>query len=122
MIVDKVILAATARIAARKARESVQRKSPMGGCGMPGKLADCSDKDPANCELFLETAPESKRILELNPNHPVVEKMLALCENDATSEQLEQYTNILYGEALLTEGSPLPDPLAFVKSVSALMK
>ena len=53
MIVDKVVLAATARIAARKARESVQRKSPMGGCGMPGKLADCSDKNPANCELFL---------------------------------------------------------------------
>ena len=53
MIVDKVILAATARIAARKARESVQRKSPMGGCGMPGKLADCSDKNPENCELFL---------------------------------------------------------------------
>ncbi len=53
MVVDKVILAATARIAARKARESVQRKSPMGGCGMPGKLADCSDKDPAKCELFL---------------------------------------------------------------------
>lgn len=53
MVVDKVILAATARIAARKARESVQRKSPMSGVGMPGKLADCSDKDPANCELFL---------------------------------------------------------------------
>ena len=53
IVVDKVILAATARIAARKARESVQRKSPMSGCGMPGKLADCSDKDPANCELFL---------------------------------------------------------------------
>ena len=53
MVVDKVILAATARIAARKARESVQRKSPMSGCGMPGKLADCSDKDPARCELFL---------------------------------------------------------------------
>lgn len=53
VIVDKVILAATARIAARKARESVQRKSPMGGGGLPGKLADCSDKDPAKCELFL---------------------------------------------------------------------
>ena len=53
MVVDKVILAATARIAARKARESVQRKSPMSGVGMPGKLADCSDKDPANCELFI---------------------------------------------------------------------
>ena len=53
LIVDKVILAATARIAARKARESVQRKSPMSGGGLPGKLADCSSKDPAECELFL---------------------------------------------------------------------
>ena len=53
MIVDKVVLAAAARIAARKARESVQRKSPMSGGGMPGKLADCSSKDPAECELFL---------------------------------------------------------------------
>ncbi|MGL5272985.1 MAG: DNA topoisomerase (ATP-hydrolyzing) subunit B [Phocaeicola sp.] len=53
IIVEKVILAATARIAARKARESVQRKSPMGGGGLPGKLADCSSKDPLECELFL---------------------------------------------------------------------
>ena len=53
LIVDKVILAATARVAARKARESVQRKSPMAGGGLPGKLADCSSKDPAECELFL---------------------------------------------------------------------
>ena len=53
MIVDKVILAATARIAARKARESVQRKSPMTGGGLPGKLADCSNKDPKDCEIFL---------------------------------------------------------------------
>lgn len=53
LIVDKVILAAQARVAARKARETVQRKSPMGGGGLPGKLADCSDKDPDKCELFL---------------------------------------------------------------------
>ena len=52
-IVDKVVLAATARIAARKARESVQRKSPMGGGGLPGKLADCSSRNPEECELFL---------------------------------------------------------------------
>ncbi|MCA6016630.1 DNA topoisomerase (ATP-hydrolyzing) subunit B [Bacteroides thetaiotaomicron] len=52
-IVDKVILAATARHAARKAREMVQRKSPMSGGGLPGKLADCSDKDASKCELFL---------------------------------------------------------------------
>ena len=53
MIVDKVILAATARHAARKAREMVQRKSPLSGGGLPGKLADCADKDPEKCELFL---------------------------------------------------------------------
>jgi DNA gyrase subunit B len=52
-IVDKVILAATARAAARKAREMVQRKSPLSGGGLPGKLADCSDKDPHKCEIFL---------------------------------------------------------------------
>ncbi|MBR2153120.1 MAG: DNA topoisomerase (ATP-hydrolyzing) subunit B [Bacteroidaceae bacterium] len=53
LIVDKVVLAATARVAARKARESVQRKSPMTGGGLPGKLADCSDKDAAKCEMFI---------------------------------------------------------------------
>ncbi len=53
MIVDKVILAATARHAARKARELVQRKTVMSGAGLPGKLADCSSRDPEKCELFL---------------------------------------------------------------------
>ena len=52
-IIEKIVLAATARAAARKAREMVQRKSPMGGVGMPGKLADCSERDPEKCELFL---------------------------------------------------------------------
>lgn len=52
-IVEKVVLAAQARVAARKAREMVQRKSPMSGGGLPGKLADCSLRDPAQCELFL---------------------------------------------------------------------
>ena len=52
-IVQKVVLAAKARQAAKKAREMVQRKSPMGGSGLPGKLSDCSSKDPAESELFL---------------------------------------------------------------------
>jgi DNA gyrase subunit B len=53
LIINKVLLAATARAAARKAREMVQRKSVMGGSGLPGKLADCSDSDPEKCELYL---------------------------------------------------------------------
>ena len=53
MICNKVVIAATARIAARKARESVQRKNVMTGGGLPGKLADCSNKDPKVCEIFL---------------------------------------------------------------------
>jgi len=53
LIVQKVVLAAKARQAAKKAREMVQRKSPMGGSGLPGKLSDCSSKDPAESEIFL---------------------------------------------------------------------
>jgi DNA gyrase subunit B len=52
-IVNKVILAATARMAAKKARELVQRKNVLGGAGLPGKLSDCSEKDPSICELYL---------------------------------------------------------------------
>ncbi len=52
-IIDKIVLAATARNAARKAREMVQRKTVMTGAGLPGKLADCSENDPEKCELFL---------------------------------------------------------------------
>ena len=53
LIIEKIVLAATARAAARKAREMVQRKTVMSGAGMPGKLADCSERDPEKCELFL---------------------------------------------------------------------
>ncbi len=52
VIVNKVILAATARHAAKKAREMVQRKNVLSGAGLPGKLADCSDRDPVNCEVY----------------------------------------------------------------------
>ncbi|QNF33019.1 DNA topoisomerase (ATP-hydrolyzing) subunit B [Adhaeribacter swui] len=53
IIIQKVVLAAQARYAARKAREMVQRKSVLSGTGLPGKLADCADSEPANCEIYL---------------------------------------------------------------------
>ncbi|MCQ2129817.1 MAG: DNA topoisomerase (ATP-hydrolyzing) subunit B [Bacteroidales bacterium] len=53
VIIEKIVLAANARMAARKAREMVQRKTVMSGAGMPGKLADCSERDPEKCEIFL---------------------------------------------------------------------
>ena len=53
LIMEKISRAALARVAARKARETVQRKNPLSGGGLPGKLADCSSKDPSECELFL---------------------------------------------------------------------
>lgn len=53
LLIEKIVLAATARSAARKAREMVQRKTAMTGAGMPGKLADCSERNPEKCELFL---------------------------------------------------------------------
>ena len=78
MVCDKVVLAATARIAARKARESVQRKNPMTGGGLPGKLADCSNKDPKECEIFLvegDSAGGFQAILPLRGKILNVEKV-----------------------------------------------
>ena len=65
--------------------------------------------------------PVSKRILELNPNHPLVEAFFAAYTKDDKQPELATYANVLYDQALLTEGSPLPDPAAFAKQVSELL-
>ena len=68
-----------------------------------------------------QEVPVNKRILELNPKHPLVESMQNLFNADKGSPELQKYSHLLYDQALLTEGSPIPDPLAFAKNVADLM-
>ncbi len=98
------------------------RRLTDSACCLVGESNSISPQLERMLKAMNQAPPESKRVLELNPNHPVVEVMQSLIDEDPASEKLNQYTDLLYGEALLTEGSPLPDPLAFVKNISALMK
>ena len=72
-------------------------------------------------QMGQQTGPSQKRILEINPDHPVLAKMQALYAQDATSSRLNDYAHLLHGQALLSEGSPLPDPVAFSRRVAELM-
>lgn len=65
--------------------------------------------------------PGSKRILEINPNHPIIANMQALVERDPASPQVAEWTELLFDQALLTEGSPLPDPNRFARRVTELL-
>ncbi len=65
--------------------------------------------------------PANKRILEINPDHPVIKKLYDLHEADPTSEQVKEWVALLYDQALLAEGSPVPDPQRFARRISALM-
>jgi molecular chaperone HtpG len=79
----------------------------------------------ANMERILramnQTVPESKRILELNPDHPIMQVMATLFGKDKTNPRLADYCDLLYDQALLTEGSPITDPLRFTRLVAELM-
>ena len=79
----------------------------------------------ANMERILramnQTVPESKRILELNPDHPIMQVMATLFGKDKTNPRLADYCDLLYDQALLTEGSPIADPLRFTRLVAELM-
>ena len=65
--------------------------------------------------------PKTKRILELNPDHPLVVRLEALHEKEAAKERVEAYARLLYGQALLTEGSPIADPAEFSRRMNALL-
>jgi molecular chaperone HtpG len=79
----------------------------------------------ANMEKILKAmnqdVPESKRILELNPDHPIMQVMTSMYEKDKGNPKLAEYSELLFDQALLTEGSPIKDPLRFSKLVSELM-
>lgn len=68
-----------------------------------------------------QEVPVSKRILELNPKHALVSSMQKLFEADKANPELQKYAHLLYDQALLTEGSPIPDPLSFAKNIADLM-
>ena len=80
----------------------------------------------ANMERLMKSMnqemPKQKRILELNKSHNVVKHILDMADKDAQSEELKDYSSILYDQALLVEGSPLQNPAAFAKKVTGLME
>jgi molecular chaperone HtpG len=65
--------------------------------------------------------PKAKRILEVNAGHPILEKLQGMFEADREDPRLKEYAELLYGQALLAEGSPLPDPAGFSRKVAELM-
>jgi molecular chaperone HtpG len=79
----------------------------------------------ANMEKILKAmnqdVPEAKRILELNPDHPIMQVMTSMYEKNKEDAKLADYCELLFDQALLTEGSPIKDPLKFTKLVSELM-
>jgi molecular chaperone HtpG len=68
-----------------------------------------------------QTVPAAKRILELNPTHPLMPKLRAIVERDRADAALQEYAELLYGQAILAEGGALPDPAAFGQRVADLL-
>jgi len=81
---------------------------------------------PAHIERLLRATqrgiPESKRILELNPNHPLVERLLDIQKSNTQPAQLSEWIELIYDQALLTEGSPIPDPQRFAARMTRLLQ
>lgn len=68
-----------------------------------------------------QEVPDSKRILELNPTHPLISSLQSVYDKDSNAPELSEYARLLYDQALLTEGSPIPDPLKFSQRITKLM-
>jgi molecular chaperone HtpG len=107
-------------------------KSEVKDVRLSGRLTDSpvclvteeGDIDPQMEKLLKamgQEVPESKRILEINPAHPLLTAMNTLFEKDSESPLIQEYIDLLYGQALLLEGSKLKDPAAFARALSKLM-
>ena len=87
-------------------------------------VGDTNDVTPTLEKMYRamgQELPQIKRILELNPGHPVMQVMTKMYERDKDAGRLADYCELLYDQALLTEGSPIKDPLRFARLVSDLM-
>ncbi len=82
------------------------------------------DLSPSVVEMLRQAGqdvPATKPVLELNPSHALLEKLVAVCDADAADPRLGEFAELLYGQALLAEGQPLPDPTAFSRRLAELM-
>ena len=70
---------------------------------------------------FAQQVPDAKPILEINPEHPLLAKLKAVCDADAKDSRLAEFASLLYGQAMLAEGGQLKDPAAFSRRIAALM-
>ena len=90
-------------------------------CCLVGGAYDQSPYMEKIMKAMNQSVPKTKRILEINQNHPLVSSMKRLFEKDSNSSKLGDYAELLYDQALLSEGSPIANPLQFTKRVSDLM-
>ncbi|MCK5760955.1 MAG: molecular chaperone HtpG, partial [Candidatus Delongbacteria bacterium] len=87
-------------------------------------VSDENDISPQMEKIFKsmnQEIPKSKRILELNPNHPILDVMRSIFENDKKDAKLTEYAELLYDQAVLAEGTPLKDPVKFAQRMADLM-
>ena len=87
-------------------------------------VGEAGDLSPRMAELFRRSGqevPAVKRVLELNPTHPILPKLRAIVERDRNDPALAEYAEILYGQAILAEGGQLPDPAAFSQRIADLL-
>ena len=119
---NKDLLAKIKEILGEKVKEvRLSNRLTESACCIVNDEYGLSDNMVKMMKAMNQEVPEAKRILEINGSHPLIEAMRGILEKDASSQKLVDYSNLLYGQALLTAQLPLEDPLQFAKLVSEMM-